>query len=25
VFLVGSYTMLSMATNSFGTPIDKSP
>jgi alkylhydroperoxidase family enzyme len=25
VFLVGSYTMLSMATNSFGMPIDESP
>lgn len=23
VFLVGAYTMLSMATNSFGVPIDK--
>jgi len=25
VFLVGSYTMLSMATNSFGMPLDASP
>jgi 4-carboxymuconolactone decarboxylase len=25
VFLVGSYTMLAMATNSFGMPIDQSP
>lgn len=25
VFLVGCYTMLSMATNSFGMPIDASP